>query len=331
MPSPDVFYYNLSIGNNDPITAGSLDYTEIPAEINANNNIPILQNPDDYYACIIRFQIPLKNVPLINFLIQTPVVDINKSIYSFCITQGNPTLPPTTTSGQQFVYFEPQNILPSIQIPPVGTPTQTFSNYYFLYDYAWFVKLLNKALLACSTALGLAHAPFFQYDANTQLISLYAPTAQFSDSLANPYYIWFNNPLLTFLNPLESVSYNQGPVSSVNGADNLIVIHDYTTLNEITLSGTQYLKMDFQYTSFGYWNFLKTIYVTTNMNTESEVIFMDSPNKTQNVDYVNILEDFMPDLAIPQGAGIQSQIFTYNAPSLYRIFTFNQKSNQIKS
>lgn len=85
MSSNDVVYYNLTIGNNDPAQAGLPTYTAIPAEINANNNLPIVNNPDDYYASIIRFSTPAINLPLITFLVQTPVNDINLGIYSFTI------------------------------------------------------------------------------------------------------------------------------------------------------------------------------------------------------------------------------------------------------
>ena len=55
MSSTDVVYYNLTIGNNDPIKEGQLTTNDIEANIEAYNNIPIIQNPDDYYCSIIRF------------------------------------------------------------------------------------------------------------------------------------------------------------------------------------------------------------------------------------------------------------------------------------
>ena len=67
------------------------------------------------------------------------------------------------------------------------------------------------------------------------------------------------------------------------------------------------------------------------MNVASEVVYSNNNSTSiiasgSNMVYINILEDFMPDLAMANGAGVQNQIFTYVAPSLYRIFSFNQKS-----
>ena len=326
--SADVIYYNLTIGDNDFNSAGNMDYTTVPAVIDAFNTIPILTNPDEYYGAIIRFQIPAQNVPLMPFIIQTPVgpnpTDINKGIYSFTITQGSPTSPPTLTSGQSFVFFEPQVILPPAQIPPVNTPTQATSAYYLLYDYTRFLNMWNTALQTASAAIGLATSPFFVYDAPTQLISLYVNKTDFAG-----YNLWFNNQFLTFMLGLESVSYNQAK-TSVAGLDNLVVIRD-TLVNTVTLGGIAYLQTSFQYGSYGYWNFLKSFLITTTMNVASEVVYSNNNSTSivasgSNMVYINILEDFMPDLAMANGAGVQNQIFTYVAPSLYRIFSFNQKS-----
>lgn len=127
MSSDDVVYYNLTIGNNDPQKAGKLTYASIPALLNANNNLPILHNPDDYYGSIIRFQIPAINLPLITFLVQTNQSDINLGVYSFTICENaDPAvLAPTRTSNPVFLNYVPQVILPASQIPPSPVGTQS--------------------------------------------------------------------------------------------------------------------------------------------------------------------------------------------------------------
>ncbi len=62
------------------------------------------------------------------------------------------------------------------------------------------------------------------------------------------------------------------------------------------------------------------------MNVNSEAFFINNNSNNQNVNFQNILEDFMPDLAQSASAGVQNSIFTYDAPSLYRIWSFNQKT-----
>lgn len=56
------------------------------------------------------------------------------------------------------------------------------------------------------------------------------------------------------------------------------------------------------------------------------MVFDYNSSSKQNMRYINILEDYLPDFGILNGARIQNQILTYNATSLYRIFTFNQKT-----
>ena len=329
MSNNDVVYYNLTIGDNDPLNAGKLNYSTIPASIEANNNMPILQNPDDYYGCIIRFSIPAINLPLMTFLIQTPVTDINLGIYAFTVCKGlsplanTPILTPTSTSGRVFVKYIPSVLLPIGQIPVASSQlTQSLSPYYLLYDYTAFIDMWNTALATAHAVLYPSSAtPFFVYDAPTQLISLYLPPEYQADNT----YVCFNNQLLQYMVGIYSVNANQGGLDKIDGIDN-VIIPNYSIVNSVTLGTLSYFKNSFQYNSYGYWNWLKTILITTTMNVNSEAVYDNNSSNLQNVNFVNILEDFMPDLAIPNGAGIANQIFTYFAQSLYRVFNFNQKS-----
>jgi len=325
--SPDIFYYNLSITNpiNKPVGGFGLE-----ASISANNNIPLLQKPEDYYCSIIRFEIPGFNIPLIQFFVQEPVTDINKGIYSFTIGDN------TTYGSQTFVIYKPQLLLPPYEIPVVGTPKQNFGTYYyFLYDYTWFIDLLNTALASAVTSYNTASgntatAPFFYYDAPTQLITLYADKAFYDQSLANPIKIYFNNPLRNFLAGLSYVYCSL--VSPPNlGLDDFIVIKDFYGLNETYIpptppAGILYLKTQWQYNAYGYWSFLKSIIITTTMNVQAEQYFINNPQDFQNSQFISVLADYIPDLSVPNGAGISSQIFIYTAPSLYRVFEFVQKT-----
>jgi hypothetical protein len=319
MSNADVVYYNLTIGNNDPATEGLLISNDVQANITALNNIPILQNPNDYYGSIIRYQIPALTLPVLSVIIQTPVVDINKTIWSFAITDGVGT--PNLT--QTFVSWIPQVIVPSNLIPLPNTPTQTLSEYYLCYSYNWFISLWNTALAtACATYGGIADVPFFKYDATTQLISLYA-SSQFTTA-GGGLKIWINNCFINYFVGYEKVSVNQQQTNNPNGLDNYLVINN-SPLDALPAPST-YFQNPYEFNAFGYWNFLKSILITTTMNVNSEVIFNNNQGNSQNVNYVNILEDYYPDLALQNGAGVSSQIFTYTATSLYRIFQFNQRN-----
>lgn len=347
MSSADVVYYNLTLGNNDPVSAGQLTYSSIPASIDAYNNQPIIQNPDDYYASIIRFSIPCLNLPLIKFIVQTNQPDINLGVYSFTILKGyTENLPSgqagyTSKSSQQFVEFTPTISIPANQIPttPVGAVQQNLP-YYLVYDYLTFLNMWNTALALADLELYPASTtpPFFEYSATTQLITLYIPPIYKTDDT----YIACNNQFLQYMLGFPKINYTQSGQDNQFGIDNVLLTNLGNVSGKSNLldpaGAILYYGYEFQYTSYGYWNFLKSILITTTMNVNSEAVYnfnnanaittnsLTGSTNQQNVNYINILEDFIPDLAIPNGAGVANQIFTYFAQSLYRVFTFNQKT-----
>ena len=332
----DTFYYNLSINTATGQTSGTLygnDNVPQIASADINNSIAILDNPDDWYCSIIRFEYSGYTLPLISFLVQTPVTDINKGIYSFTLSYG------ATDSAQTFYTFVPQLQEPTIPIPPTGTSTQTFSPYYFLYDYTALVDIMNVALLDAfndlKASVGLpiagAVAPFFYYNCVTEKIELYTDKTYFDKNLVTPIKIYFNSPSYVFL---EGFTYTSVHDTDLNGKDALITIDSANGINDINYFGqitppvplaTTYIKSQQQYVSLGYMSLLKSIIITTNMNIYPEAYNLSKSNLGTNVSYQNIMFDFLPDLAQPS-AGISGYKFIYNAPNLYRIFSFKQKS-----
>jgi hypothetical protein len=345
MSKNDVVYYNLTVGNNDPASAGELNYSSIPANIDAFNNMPIIQNPDDYYCAIIRFTIPAINLPLLTFLVQTNQANINLGVYAFTIIKGFVSNLPTgqasfgSTSGPVYVLFDPTVSVKPFQVPtsPVGN-LQQITPYYLLYDYTTFIAMWNTALATAHAVLYPASTtpPFFKFDPPTQLITLYTPAVYETDNAA----IGINNQLLQYMLGLPKIAYNPNGPNLANGLDNVIIprYDQYASGNIVSGATINFYANQFQYNSYGYWNFLKSMLITTTMNVASEAVYnFNNANaitnnslgvltNQQNVNYVNILEDFVPDLAIPNGAGVANSIFTYFAQSLYRVFTFNQKT-----
>jgi hypothetical protein len=333
--SDDIIYYNMTIGNNDIATSGNGIFTSIPASQEALNAQPILENPSDYYGCIIRMEVPGFNLSQFSVIIQTPVLDINKTIYSFTLSNNG------FQSEQTFLIFTPEFFnIPSYSIPKVGTPTQTFNEYYYIFNIRTFINMMNTALETATTDLnaksGLSITPpFYSYDSITQLLSLYADKTFFDSSIADPIQIWFNNPLWKYFTGVEASAYldNNGGYNVPFGKDNLLKIYNDHGLNLATIPSNPaitYLKMTIEYSGWGYWNNLKSILITTSMNVTSEVFFLNNTSGSgQNVNYVNVLTDYTPDISVTGtggGAGIGQQIFIYNAPSLYRLFSFNQRT-----
>lgn len=327
----DVFYYNIGIGNNDASQAGNLNFNNstnqqsIKANVNALNTNAICDNPSDYYCSIIRFSIAGFNFPVAYPIIQTPVLDINKTIYSFTLSKGG------FDSSQTFINFVPQLILSPELIPQVGTPTQTFNQYYQIFTYNGIIDMWNTALQTATNELNILggfslSAPFFVYDSDTQLISLYTVSGEFDNDILGAAQIFFNNSFFIYfvgLPIVDGIYYG----NTIDGKDTQIRIRDNKTnriqfLNDVKT----YLKNSYDYSAYSYWNSLKSILITTEMNVRSEIFFINNPSNIQNQLFVNVLTDYIPDLSQPQGAGLAQQIYSYNATSLYRIFEFKQKS-----
>lgn len=325
----DVGYFNLTIATLDKYSSGISKYNQadpIDAEISATINPPLLGNPSDYYASIIRMEVPCESIPICQFLVQTPVTDINKSIWSFTLTYGS------VVSDQIFWQFVP-DLGPNVVKPPItGTATQQFGPYYWLYDYESIIDIMNTALATAMASLitlqpSLAGTPnpFFYYDPVTTLISLYAPKTQFINTASPPIKIYFNKAYGNIF--FYGLKWNVVNSNDPQGLDNVFVISDKKGLNSYTYSSVDYLIQTQNYVSLSYISPLKEIILSSTMNVQVEGTYRNNiTNAVNSVQYESILTDFLPDLSGPNEAGNSSRIFIYNAQSLYRIFEWNQKS-----
>lgn len=322
----DIIYYNININNINPADSGKSEgvyANAIDCNITANNNLPILQNPSDYYGSIIRMSVPLFTVPLIQFLVQTPVTDINKGINTFTLTYGN-----TKSIKSHYTFYSAVLDFP---VPPVGTPQQSFWPYYFIYSYEQWIHIQNTALAVAFAdlqakvggAIAAAKVPFFYYDSVTELITLYADAAFFDENLPNPIKIYANSVSSQYFNGFD---FAETQIGSVDGTDIVFNIRNKKTLNERTIDGTVYIGLMQEFNALCYLSQLRKLVITTNMNVVSEANFINNPDGLQNVAFTNTITDFVPDLSSAGGeAGIGSKIFIYNAPSLYRVFEFMDK------
>jgi len=326
---PDVLYYNISIDNTDSVVSGlskgKYSYPE-NTDIVAQNTMPILENPSEWYGSIIRMEVPTFTVPLIQFITQTPIVnptDIDRGVNTFTLEYNG-----TFSNQVNFIFTNQVNDAP---IPPYPTTTQTFSSYYFIYSYSVWIDIMNTALATAfadlqsktSGALSTCNVPFFNYNPQTQLISLYGDAAFFDQSLNNKVLIYFNSVSSQYFNGFV---FNESTIGSNNGADCFFIIKNRNGLNRQTVNNILYNVSTQEFVGLGYLSQLKRIVVSTNMNIISEMDYLNNPSSLQNVNYQNVLTDYIPDLSGPTEAGIVSKIFIYNAPSLYRVFEFKDRT-----
>ena len=324
----DIEYFNMTISNINPQNSGLISGSSLVskiAQLTTNPTQPILNKMEDYYGSIIRFSVPGLNLPLVQCLVQTPVTDIDKLIYSFTLTYND------INGDQTFWEFQPEVEPPVAVIPPDNTPTQTFTNYYFLYQYQSIINIMNvalkNALINLKTKAGtedIQDSPdaFFYYDCNSNLISLYSPPLfdATGDQLA--ILINFNSVASIFFAamPYQFYGYN-----NPFGIDATIRVQNNQTLNQKTIDSVIYNITSQEFVSLGYMSYLKNIFIGTNMPITSETFYINNPQGQQNVNYDNILTDYLPDLTTTNDAGIASKNFIYNAPSLYRLFEFQSK------
>jgi len=101
-----------------------------------------------------------------------------------------------------------------------------------------------------------------------------------------------------------------------------------TPTNNVTINGTNYIRLTQQYNGFSYWNMLRNISVSTSMPVVQEGYFIGSDNNRlgQNVILQSTLTDYLQDLDPGASAGVAGGQFIYNASSLWRLFCFNNSN-----
>ena len=103
------------------------------------------------------------------------------------------------------------------------------TGYYNVYNYEWFITLVNKALrlavykLKTEVIPGLIpdtisdYSPYFTFDKSTKLISLFAPRADFDESNAAPMSICLNKALYRLFNSLPLQIKTETSVTLIDG------------------------------------------------------------------------------------------------------------------
>jgi hypothetical protein len=180
---PDHLYLDLSVINNDN-TGGAiknkLEFTEV-------RNQPFLENPDNYYLGISRFEI---DTPAITLPIFTPILlldgsntNLNKTIYTITIAEN--ILGTISNASYVNVLWSPEDQTAPLpknqltldpsgnQIPNTPFTTQDITTgYYNCYTAKWWINCINNALNQLALVFNIT-PPFLTIDPNTNLISLY--------------------------------------------------------------------------------------------------------------------------------------------------------------
>lgn len=325
----DIIYYNLTIGTNGNgiVTQNTSMATSSQVSIIAQNTLPILDNPEDYYGSIVRLNIMQLQVPIAYFDVLDVNTDPNVGIYSFTLSYNGTDI----TERVRWVQADFSQPL----------PTSAKSYYYFMYSYEEFLDCWNTALETAYAALTVLYPllppdkpPFFHYDPSSQQMSLYTLKA-FADTDASPRLEIYCNSFLTPYIQAFRYDYFNDPVKTAR-----FVVKSYPNpnypLNQMTIplgampvtASNNYIVVQQEAVSLNYWNMLRNVIVTTSMAVQLENFYEGTGSQPlgQNLLLQSVLTDYIPDLTAGNQAFVSSSQFIYNAQALWRLFVLNQRT-----
>ena len=170
---PDKVYYNANVINSTGDLTLNKENPQLTFGDNRQNSL--ISDSADYRLSVQEFTINGggKTLPLFIPEILDPNSDVNTTIYEVTVAVAN------TTLGNQLytqrIIWIPENQSQFAPVPELS-PVQIESEYYYLYSYSHWVKLVNNAIqTAYSNIPGTfgTKCPFIQYDSNSGLFSIY--------------------------------------------------------------------------------------------------------------------------------------------------------------
>jgi hypothetical protein len=215
---PNHVYYTLNFrnnGSNGEAEDAQVDYTE-------TRNNPYLLEPDLYACSIIRFSLTTATLPIFipqmseGFQTTDPsnVLTYQKTVYSVTMSYNG-------VESRKYVKYIPQTV--GLSPSPNGDVNAASTNpYYYVYQIAQFVVMVNNALAECYKAVvpldasnNATKCPVYinWLDKQTQAI-FFAPLAlvqepNYADqpNPVTPYKqlkVWFNAPLFNYFSSFQA-------------------------------------------------------------------------------------------------------------------------------
>lgn len=318
------------------------------AQYSAEYENPLLDDPSDYYLSVVKFQIPLDELPL--FI--CPVVPGQTLTYGSGV--------PIQTPFQVGVYeVEPAaSIVPPLPAPPtplhfvqnvtwipawwnypaplsaggtVNLDDLKFSDLLYVYSYQIICERVNAALLAAWTAAGSpgGQQPYYVFE--NERFSLIMPYSFVSAATTNPAAQgWSVFVDVNLLEVFPGFRYNLSsdqqryeiPIDYLSYSKNYWATEPYGTITLGPPAVPDTYKLDQEYTSFEYLSSARKIVMTSNtIPARKEYYpvptnFNPNANSTGVNNGLGIISDFQLDLT--NRPGEQRSIATYNA-DLYRM------------
>jgi len=241
-------YYNIRVNADST--------NKIPVTFNVNRVQPVLDNPSDYEASVVRYSLPLTSVPLIVF-------QDNKWAMSLKIG---------TNEYTEFLQWIPNSNIGDLR---------------YIYIVQDFLDMMNVALSTAFTNLNAGNVitstvpPFFSFSSITNLITLHVPQTYLADGIT----VYANASLYYKMNTFQDYYESYADESDLNYR---FVIKDLFN-NNVTYDGIDYYTSTQQYATIGGMSDLKGILFETNSIPVSRQLDGAQKNITQN-----LLTDFEP-------------------------------------
>lgn len=179
-------YYNVVMNQFSGGLLPPTPSTPMPAQFREERVQPIIKDMEDYYMSIVRFSIPTQNLPIFLYAPDTTASGNNDPYSS---SQYSITLYYNGVFVRRYVSFNPSSIPTASNLinpppPPFTAITpQTYQTFYTVNSVQQWLDSINLAIQSAYDDPALAAAPpqaagdpapFFMYDPETQLISLFA-------------------------------------------------------------------------------------------------------------------------------------------------------------
>ena len=204
----DMFYYNVNMYGDGVSSSSYASYEDVRTQ-------PLLRSPNDYLMSVIRFSIDASHIPLfVCNVIQNPnnLNDLNFTPYTV-------TLQYQLIKYTSNVIFIPDSRYDIVNLPMPPNPQYGQDNsteYYYVYYYSSFIKMVNNAIESAYTQMSAANPgvfdnkpiPYFFYDPELEKIRLVVPVTDINTNL-NIYQTQYDNnglPLYV-VQPLDSVIF----------------------------------------------------------------------------------------------------------------------------
>jgi|ERR1700753_379217 len=291
----DNVYLNVVI--NQDQTQGN---NPAPATYKESLTIPILDDCSKYYCSIIRFSIPLNDIPILIMPILNNQPDPNLTPLIFGIRFAGTNFPVNV------VYVSLEPTLPPTPAPigPIFfTSSQLSSTYYWVYTFTNVINMFNTALNTAMTnaGLGAIASPFYSFNPVNQLFSLTITP----DFFATGAEIFMNNEASNYL---SSFNYKFYGYNQPQGRE---LSHILTPLPSLTTDGTYIFTED--YNTIVLWFSIRKILITTNdipIQKESAPRQSLSGMNTGVNSQVPVVADYVPQLEFSN----QSRSIAYYTP-----------------